>query len=276
MRSFQLEEVGFASPCEMAEATSQKAARATRAPHVNLFDMPELMPGAQPSANPAQREEFQQRSIQLHRETELERSTAQQETRAASGSQITVQELQAMFPALDAGLVQTLYADAPTPQHAIETLLALSAATAEPVGAEAQVPDLPPLIVGVEDHEKFPALTDGDGWQVCSDRLFERDPEEELGSAWRDRAKAAKNMPAAKVTPDPAVPRRRPGAKKEGYVDEEGDRDLETDYEYRHRLGQRREKARAKYGRGKGVGKGQAAGAKNEILEGSEEEASDE
>eukprot|EP00441_Pelagodinium_beii_P045170 CAMPEP_0197625492 /NCGR_PEP_ID=MMETSP1338-20131121/4849_1 /TAXON_ID=43686 ORGANISM="Pelagodinium beii, Strain RCC1491" /NCGR_SAMPLE_ID=MMETSP1338 /ASSEMBLY_ACC=CAM_ASM_000754 /LENGTH=269 /DNA_ID=CAMNT_0043195919 /DNA_START=17 /DNA_END=826 /DNA_ORIENTATION=- len=263
-----------------ASATAQQKAaeRAARERHVNLFDMPELMPGAQPSANPAQREEFHQRAVQLHRDTELESSTLRRETRTASGGEVTVQELEAMFPALDAGLVRALFGDAPTPQHAIETLLALSAATAEPVaGAEEQVPALPPLNVGVEDHEKFPSLTDGNGWQVGTDRLFERDPEEDLGSVWRDRAKAAKNMPAAKVTPDPAVPRRRPGTKKEGYREELDGQDLMTDYEYRHRIGQRREKARSKYGRGKGAGKGQATGAKQEeLLEESEGEVEEE
>lgn len=264
-----------------ASSRQQKApSRAARAPHVNLFDMPELMPGAQPKANPAQREDFHQRSVLLHREEERDRQAQVAEVRQASGAEITCVELQAMFPALDASLVAAILVDSRSPQHAIETLLALSEAAAEPgpTNEAARPTSPPPRNVGVEDHELFPSLMDADGWQVGSQRLFERDPDEEQGSVWRDRAKAAKDVPAPKATPAASsVARRRPSAKKEGYSEEAEGGEWMTDYEFRHRVGQRRAKHRAQFGRGKGRGRGQAPGAGDAEEEaGSDEEATDE
>lgn len=245
-----------------SSSTQQKApSRSARAPHVNLFDMPELMPGAQPKANPAQREDFHQRSVLLHREEERDRQAHVAEVRQASGAEVTCAELQAMFPALDASLVAAILVDARSPQHAIETLLALSEAAAEPgPTSEAARPASPlPRNLGVEDHELFPSLMDADGWQVGSQRLFERDPDEEQGSVWRDRAKAAKDVPAPKVTPAMhSAARRRPLANKEGYSEEAEGGEWMTDYEFRHRVGQRRAKHRAQFGRGKGRALGQA------------------
>ncbi|CAE7761270.1 unnamed protein product, partial [Symbiodinium pilosum] len=119
----------------------------------------------------------------------------------------------AMFPTLDADLVRSIYAEAQTPQDAVDTLLALTVA-ADPM--EVPLPTLPPLEVGMDDHDKFPALTDAEGWQVANQKLFDRDPEEDLGSAWRDRAKAAQHMPAPKAAVASAKPRSGPAkAKKE-------------------------------------------------------------
>mmetsp|Transcript_104747 Transcript_104747/g.182083 ORF Transcript_104747/g.182083 Transcript_104747/m.182083 type:complete len:276 (-) Transcript_104747:96-923(-) len=234
-----------------------------KAPHVNLFDMPELMPGAQPSANPAQREEFEQRCRKLHDDAVAEEQTRAEVKREAAGSRATTSDLEAMFPALDAALVRTLAAEAPTPQHAIETLLALAAATAEPVAGGERAASPPPRDLGVEDMDKFPSLCDGDGWQVVSKQQLERDPDEELGNAWRDRAKAAASKPAPKVKP--AAPdagygttRRKASRQK----DDEHAREqpqLETDYEFRQRIGQKRASNRAQYGRGRGRG-GRGAG----------------
>eukprot|EP00439_Symbiodinium_sp_Y106_P023299 s5158_g2.t2 len=154
------------------------------------------MPGAQPSANPAQREDFENRCRQLHRDEEQERldrlQQAYEQRAAAAPDLASTSELEAMFPTLDAEL------------DAVDTLLALTLA-AEPL--EAPLPTLPPLEVGMDDHDKFPALTDAEGWQVANQKLFDRDPEEDLGSAWRDRAKAAQDMPAPKAAVAPAKPR---------------------------------------------------------------------
>ena len=64
--------------------------------------------------------------------------------------------------------------------------------------------------MGIEDEEKFPVLTDADGWQVLSQRLM-REEEEELGSAWCDRAKAVQHMPApACEKTEKVAPKRKP------------------------------------------------------------------
>lgn len=258
-----------------------------KGPNVNLSDMPELMPGAQPSANPAQREEFEQRCRKLHDDAVAEEQVRAEVKREAAGSRVTTSELEAMFPALDAALVRTLAAEAPTPQHAIETLLALAAATAEPVAGSERAASPPPRDLGVEDMDKFPSLCDGDGWQVVSKQQLERDPDEELGSVWRDRAKAAASKPAPKATPAApdasgygAARRRAPRQKDDEHVREQPH--LETDYEFRHRIGQKRESNRAKYGRGRGRGRGagtqagRAAGSVDDEESVSEDELDDE
>lgn len=249
-------------------ANAPKAASRARAPHVNCFDIPELMPGAQPSANPAQKEEFQQRCRKLHRDEETDKREAAETAtvmRAAAGAAASASDLEAMFPMLDASLVRSLFAEAPTPQHAIETLLALSAACSEPVagGEEARPASPPPRNLGVEDHEKFPTLVDGGGWQVVSQKQLEKDEEEELGSAWRDRAKAARDIPAPRPAPSYAAQaaatasqaRRKQKGPKE---DQEAEQDYPTDYDFRHSAGQRRAQHKVQYGRG-----GRAAAAKS-------------
>jgi hypothetical protein len=174
---------------------------AKQLPHTNLFDIPEMMPGAQPSANPAQRMEFEERCRRLHREEEEEAASRADRPVIASAN-ATVDELALMFPSLDPDLVRVLAADAPTPQHAMETLLALVASSSEP-----SEPPLPPKDLPLSDMNLFPSLTDPDGWQVVSQSQFERDPDEELGSAWRDRAKAiaSKPGPASASTSAPAA-----------------------------------------------------------------------
>eukprot|EP00929_Paragymnodinium_shiwhaense_P052878 TRINITY_DN26478_c0_g1_i1.p1 TRINITY_DN26478_c0_g1~~TRINITY_DN26478_c0_g1_i1.p1 ORF type:complete len:275 (+),score=83.54 TRINITY_DN26478_c0_g1_i1:129-953(+) len=252
----------------MAAAASQEAeqkaarARTESRPYVNLTDIPELLPGAQPSANPAQREEFEQRCIKLHREAEMEEREATVTTQVAAGGAVTVSDLEAMFPMLDAALINCIFADSRSPQAAIDTLLALSADLNEPVdgAARPRAKSPPPRDLGVEDHEKFPSLTDGSGWQVASSKLFERDPDEELGSVWRDRAKDAAPLAAPKASlantawGKPRKKKENDEAANGGYIDD--DKPLpETDYEFRHRVGQQRAKKRLQYGR---TGRGRA------------------
>lgn len=220
-------------------------------PAANLFDIPELLPGAKPSCNPAQREEFEQRCRLLHQEeVKAERATvaAMAECRAAEHRN-ALEGLEAMFPNIDPALVRSLAAEAPTPQHAIETLLLLASTMAEPVIPEERPQTPPPLDLGFQDLEKFPSLVDGEGWQVGSQRQFQRDPEEDLGSAWRDRAKAAQKIAAPKPVAAPVVKRRANDKKEEQEEDKPEPQQFPTDYEWRQRAGQRRA---AKYGKGKG------------------------
>merc|ERR1719247_976830 len=118
-------------------------------PRANLSDIPEMMPGAGPSANPAQRAEFEKRSRQLHQEDVEDyhaRSGEAAQQRALSGVGTTVDELALMFPSLDPDLVRVIASDFPTPQHAIETLLTLVESSSEPT-----MPPLPPKDLPLED-----------------------------------------------------------------------------------------------------------------------------
>jgi len=247
----------------MATSTAAHLApsRASQAPKVNLSDMPELMSGAQPGSNPAQREEFQQRCCQLYREGEYEMREAAVVHRAAAGSGAGATDLEAMFPLLDPGLVCAIHAEAPTPQHAIETLLALNAAMVP--GDEKAVQRTaspPPRQLGVEDHVQFPTLVGGNGWQVVNHTSLDEEPKEDLGSIWRDRAKAAAVIPAPRATPPSNATawgaKQRQRRPKEKEDDEEFL--LPTDYELRQKAGERRARHRAQFGR---RASGRAAGA---------------
>jgi len=263
----------------MATSTAAQLApsRASQAPKVNLSDMPELMPGAQPGSNPAQREEFQQRCRQLYREEEHETREAAEHQRAAAGSGAGVSDLEAMFPLLDPGLIRALHAEAPTPQHAIETLLALNASMAPGDEKSAQrSASPPPRQLGVEDHAQFPTLMDGNGWQVVNQRTLDEEQKEDLGSIWRDRAKAAADIPAPRPSPPSNAPawgakqrQRRPKDREE----KEEDYLLPTDYELRQKAGERRARHRAQYGRGasgRAAGAGRGAKPTDEVDEDSE------
>jgi len=248
-----------------------QAARApfrAQAPTLNLFDVPELLPGAQPRANPAAREDFEQRCRALHHEEDSEAERwelrwpgppATEEPRALAGGALA-SELRAMFPGLDSQLVQSLAAEARSPQAAVDVLLALAAAAERAVGEPPAAARPRPPSVGVEDHDKFPLLTDGRGWQVCGGQQLQH--EGELGSRWRDRAQAAAELPAPVPRPQlpgavQAVRRARQG--RAGEADGgEGPRapdgpwgaEAEAEYEFRHRAGQRRAERRARRSRG--------------------------
>merc|ERR1740123_576602 len=106
----------------------------------------------------------------------------------------------------------------------------------------------------------FPTLMDGNGWQVVNHKTLEEEPNEDLGSIWRDRAKAAADIPAPRATPPSNAPawgaKQRQRRTKEKEESEEYL--LPTDYELRQKAGERRARHRAQFGRG---ASGRAAGA---------------
>mmetsp|Transcript_107203 Transcript_107203/g.301694 ORF Transcript_107203/g.301694 Transcript_107203/m.301694 type:complete len:267 (-) Transcript_107203:105-905(-) len=252
------------------------------APYLNLYDIPELLPGAEPRANGPQRDRFERRCRTLHRESDLGGPEAH-----AKGASPQIEDLIMMFPVLDPDLVRTLAAEARSPQQAIDTLLALAAAAAEPGGSPPGPvgPAPPPPSLGVDDHEKFPTLVDSNGWQVVSQQRIERNADEDLGSAWRDRASAAAELPAPRpvVAPRPWGPQATRASRRRAEAgDTKDDASIdaplpETDYEFRQRVGQRRAKNRAQYSRGARASHGARAGrdARAVANDESQDEASD-
>lgn len=225
-----------------ALATSKTHCRSTL-PEINLFDVPELMPGAHSSATPAERLDFEQRCIQLYADdVEEQYAQAVPPATAHMATAATVDELEVMFPKLDAGLVRALAADAGNLQQAMETLLALSEATAEPQGPAPALKD-----IGLQDTDAFPSLVDADGWEVVSQRLFDRDLEEDLGSAWRDRAKAIASKPAPPAAPGKASVHAKKRAAKQDNGSNLEALQPETEYELRQRLGQQRIQNRMRF-----------------------------
>lgn len=243
------------------------AARA-RLPYINLSDVPELLPGARPSATPAQREEFEQQCKKLYME-EVQRgraeAAAREEGAVASGAG---RGLEPMFPTLDGALVRALVAEAPSAQHAIETLLRLSAseaalASAEPSGEDGHDVSLGAHSLCFEDPSIFPVLVDSDGWQVASRQVLGEDSDRGFDAqsrcgSWSSRAKAVCDLPQQlecpaskkalpKATSEP--PQVAPilaGARREELEDEAAWAPVPlTDYDLRHQLGRQRACERA-------------------------------
>lgn len=269
------------------------AAQATRRPHVNSSDIPELLPGARASATPAQREAFEQRCRELYREEVAEYGPHCVDDRAGWGrGAIPVADLEAMFPSLDGALVRALAMEASTVERAVELLLALSAATASPAAAEAEGCAPAQHDLGLCDLAAFPVLHDAGGWQVADPRLLGDGPgagaaagAPQLGPplTWSARASAARGHPHA---PRALAPRRAaplaapltaplaaalaagiapPAAPGVAAASEATDDvpELLTDYEVRHLVGQQRALRRPPRGRGRvsGAGRGLRAPA---------------
>jgi len=212
------------------------------------------MPGAHPGANSVQRERFESRCKMLHRCADDDEHKAAEELRAASGDAAKSSDLESMFPLLDPCLVRMLYAEAHSPQAALETLLALAAATNEPGAPIQHAASPPPRDLGVEDVHKFPSLCDADGWQIATLRQLENDPDADLGSAWCERAKAGAAAPSPARSPAQRAPMGVWGRPRKGQPQESEDpadqTEWPTDYEVRHKAGQQRALKRAQYGTG--------------------------
>jgi hypothetical protein len=215
----------------------------THLPAVNIYDVPELLPGAQPSANPAERTEFEQRCREVYDEAHYEEREEQTQRSVA------YHRLQAMFPKLDADLVRDLAEQAPSEAAAVEVLLALASESSTPMA-----PRKPPEDVNNAQH--FPTLMDAEGWEVVSRRQLEGDDEQELGSAWCDRAKAVASQPApaAKTSVESQVQvacRRKAtssrAAKEEVHAAAEEIDVLPTEYETRQSIGQHKAWNRGKF-----------------------------
>lgn len=217
---------------------------------MNLSDLPELLPGARPSANPAAREEFVRRCRYLHGEAE---AAQEQVAVAGQGADATVADLEAMFPGLDAALVREMAADATSPQAALSTLLALSESMGEAAAGETR--RAAPREIGVEDESKFPSLVDTDGWQIVSARLLERDGDEDLGSAWRDRARSAASRPAPapQASAAPRASRARRARAAQGREETLAEEEM-TEWEARQSDGRRRVERLARFGGRRGRG----------------------
>lgn len=224
---------------------------------LNFSDVPEMLPGARPGANPAQREQFERLSRRLYEEEAEERALETQASGVLSHADSSGKELEGMFPMLDLAVVKMLRAEAPSMEHAVGTLLALAAATTDLSNGD-HVVDLPLRDVGIQDHNRFPSLIDADGWQVPAAHL---QADEDLGNRWRDHVKAAADKPAPKASCRPSVVQghKKQGKQKKARLDEQVQ--LWTDYDYRHKAGQQRAQRRIQYGRSRGADRrGKGAG----------------
>jgi len=205
---------------------------------LNLSDIPEVLPRSQRKATKAPQGKFEQHCRLLHHEEDQETSFHMDFSDTAS----VTSSLEEMFPHLDKTLIQNFQTEARTEREAIEVLLALSAAMVQPEMAQPDTTVLPkPRSLGIENHVSFPSLIDADGWQVPGKHLHEED----LGTAWCSRARAAVDKPAPKGLARPAMMTEarcgRRGQRKAADVEDmEQEPQVFTDYDYRHEMGCRR------------------------------------
>lgn len=110
---------------------SGEAGKAPLAPFVNDWDLPELMPGAQPSANSVQRDHFEQRCKAVWKEERQveQHYRDQQADLKATAHDEELLSLVSMFPNLEPGLVHSIYNDSKrNMEAAVNQLLTLSLA----------------------------------------------------------------------------------------------------------------------------------------------------
>lgn len=215
---------------------------------MNTWDLAELMPGAQSSANPAQREHFEATCRKLYQqELEDEATLRPRFEIAATGLTFEVAQLEAMFPTLEAALIHTMVADSPSLNHAVELLLTLTACMSEPVDCHAFV--VPDRDLKLTDGVHFPSLMDTEGWEVAGNKHLEQDIQD-LGSAWRDCAKNAMNLPAQIPKPRAVAAPAMRQQRQEKHKGPDAEDDL-TEYEARHLAGRRHAERRMQRQRGR-------------------------
>lgn len=240
----------------------QKPATCTgHGPTLNISDVPEMMPGAIPSANSVARERFSQRCVLLWKETQ-EEYRQDSEARAVCkqhDDEEQLSQLNSMFPDLEPDLVWNISQESPSMQHAVDTLLALSAATdvgiadvragsATVASASESTSTTSVGITNQHDASTWPALVGSDGWEVVNYQILQQD-EQDLGSAWCSAAKDAVSLPAPEPIPKKLMKLKAHEQKQNksqqptiSTMDcvEEGGTGIFTDYELRQQRGQQR------------------------------------
>lgn len=251
----------------MALAQRKSAAwtrrRTQDAPSLNTYDVPEMMLGAQPSANSVERERFNQRCVTLWKEDNRRASEAG-EVLKHNNAMERYSQLQTIFPDLDSELIWNICYDTRNIQEAVDALLALSASMSADVGilvstdtevdanastetvpvdlAAQQLTESANVAAPADGSGAWPALVDSDGWEVVSYRSLQQQ-EQDLGSAWCKTAKDAAHLPAPKPSRSTAAHPKQKHKESNGAmeamdcIDENG---LPTDYELRQMRGQMR------------------------------------
>lgn len=233
---------------------------------LNISDMPEMMPGAQPSANSVDRDRFSHRCIAMWNELQDE-NRQKAEERASRQAQDDVErysQLQTMFPNLDSELVWNICQERCNIQNAVDTLLSISNETsaddcgtgiqgkeATGVCAKALGSTQSPSVTDVhpisqDDSASWPVLMDSHGWEIVNYQALEQ--QQDLGSAWCKTAKNAASLPipAGKPTPSKSLKAKNNHQEPQGAlssmdrIEEDSTADDLTDYELRQIRGQMR------------------------------------
>lgn len=210
---------------------------------LNMSDVPEMMPGARPGANPTERSHFEEACKKLWRAETKERKAAarRQNTRVSLNAAERFSQLEAMFPDVDTALIHALCSEGRSTEEVVGTLVTLCAPMTEAVD-DRLAPQS--LSVRLEDEGRWPVLVDSAGWQVMNPRQMNE--AEEAGSDWCKRAKEVARLPTGKSAPRPDIQSRRRKElcpKEEVHFEESSPL---TDYDFRQEKGAQRAKRLAR------------------------------
>eukprot|EP00746_Dinoflagellata_sp_MGD_P070331 gnl/MRDRNA2_/MRDRNA2_28797_c0_seq1.p1 gnl/MRDRNA2_/MRDRNA2_28797_c0~~gnl/MRDRNA2_/MRDRNA2_28797_c0_seq1.p1 ORF type:complete len:289 (+),score=57.35 gnl/MRDRNA2_/MRDRNA2_28797_c0_seq1:100-966(+) len=227
-------------------------------PSLNLYDIPEMMAGARPSANSVERDRFNQRCRKLWEEGDEYASQACQNSQHGNTAE-RYSQLEKMFPELDPELIWGMCQETTNVQQIVDTLLALSVSMASNAGNAAsneaavgsssacESPEciksrMPLETVPQSDGGAWPTLLDGDGWEIVNYQALQQQ-EQDLGTAWCKTAQDAAHLPAPRPSHCIAVHAKH--HQKESPRTNDADDGIEedyfpTDYELRHMRGQMR------------------------------------
>jgi hypothetical protein len=235
---------------------------------LNLYDIPEMMAGAQPSANSVERDRFNQRCRKLWEEDHGHTSEAFQNFQCANTAD-RYSQLEKMFPELDPELIWGMCQETTNIQQIADTLLALSASMASnagntianeaavgsssgcesaectnstmPLGLQTEKPSFKEP-VPQSDGGAWPALLDSDGWEIMNYQALQQQ-EQDLGTAWCKTAKDAAHLPAPRPSHTTEVQTKQHQKESQHTMDAIDNIEEDcfpTDYELRHMRGQMR------------------------------------
>jgi hypothetical protein len=220
-------------------------------PSLNLYDIPEMMAGAQPSANSVDRERFNQRCRKLWEEDDEHVSEAPKVLQHSSAAD-RFSQLENAFPDLDPELIWNMCHETANVQQIVDTLLALSASMSSDTSGPS--PDAK-MLVDLQSEQQpsktvqervpqngsaWPALLSSDGWEIVNYQALE---DQDLGSAWSKTAKDAAPLPAPRPSRGTAVQTKQKQKESKSARDANDDIEedcLPTDYELRHARGHMR------------------------------------
>lgn len=228
-------------------------------PSLNLYDIPEMMEGAQPSANSVARDRFNQRCRKLWEEGNEYASEACQNFQYGNTAADRYSQLEKMFPELDPELIWGMCQETTNVQQIADTLLTLSTSMASSAGStvadEAAVgsssgcesPERTNSMMAVEqvpqnDGGAWPALLDSEGWEIVNYQALQQQ-EQDLGTAWSKTAKDAAHLPAPRPSHTTAVQTKQHQKESQRTIDANDsieEDSFPTDYELRHMRGQMR------------------------------------
>jgi len=215
----------------------------SKAPHLNSWDVPEAMPGAQHGASTVERAEFERRcknvwQEQQHWEHANQIQKREQEDNAdESHMEGAISELMMAFPNMDEPVIREVYlSNNYNAMKTAENLIVLGGQSLTQSRKQTEPPQ-------IESADMFPSLLTPDGWQVMP-RSWSGPVTDSVAPSWRERVAANASAPAPKpvsTTSNRFGAWGKPLHKKEKTADKIDFEQTYDDFELRKHCGRRHE-----------------------------------